>query len=277
MTTGWPLGIATLIAWLLTASIGVYMLRTWIARGGLRRQRTTGVGVPPAVVFGHASAALTGLAIWVGYLGSRSDMLAWIGVVLISTAITLGVCTVTLWTPYPIQAGPGPAQETPLARAGGVARPVQPDAARGTAADGPRAPSAGSPQAPSAGSPQAPSAGSPRAPWAGSPRSRGPRIGPNEHPDAFTVTDEMIASLLAEPVRVRPRRRLQLLPLIPVSHGFAALTTFMLALLTAISARLGEPGPAAPPPRLGDSPPGQAGWNHGRNADNDGGTRPSRR
>ena len=61
----------------------------------------------------------------------------------------------------------------------------------------------------------------------------------------------MIASLLAEPVRVKPRRRLQLLPLIPVSHGFAALTTFMLALLTAISARLGEPGPAAPATPIG--------------------------
>jgi len=52
------MGLAALIAWLLTASIGGYMLRTWIARGGLRRQRATGVGVPPGIVFGHASAAL---------------------------------------------------------------------------------------------------------------------------------------------------------------------------------------------------------------------------
>ena len=55
------MGLAALIAWLLTATIGGYMLRTWVARGGLRRQRATGVGVPPAVVFGHASAALAGL------------------------------------------------------------------------------------------------------------------------------------------------------------------------------------------------------------------------
>ena len=66
MTTG----LAALIAWLFTASIGGYMLRTWIARGGLRRQRTTGVGVPPGVVFGHAGAALAGLAVWVSYLAS---------------------------------------------------------------------------------------------------------------------------------------------------------------------------------------------------------------
>ena len=49
MTTG-PLAIAALIAWLITVSIGGYMLRTWIARDGLRRQRATGVGVPPPVV-----------------------------------------------------------------------------------------------------------------------------------------------------------------------------------------------------------------------------------
>src|SRR6516225_3433451 len=53
-----------------TMSIGGYMLRTWVARGGLRRQRATGVGVPPGVVFGHASAALTGLAVWISYLSS---------------------------------------------------------------------------------------------------------------------------------------------------------------------------------------------------------------
>src|SRR6202011_3679701 len=85
------MAIAALVAWVLTASIGVYMLRTWVARGGLRRQRDTGVGVPPAVVFGHASAALTGLAIWIGFVKTRWDPLAWLGVALITAAIALGV------------------------------------------------------------------------------------------------------------------------------------------------------------------------------------------
>ena len=100
-----------LIAWVLTASIGVYMLRTWVVRGGLRRQRATGVGVPPAVVFGHASAALTGLAIWIGFLIVSWDPLAWLGVALIATAIALGVCTVTLWTPYPVIVPPSGAKD----------------------------------------------------------------------------------------------------------------------------------------------------------------------
>jgi len=49
----------------------------------------------------------------------------------------------------------------------------------------------------------------------------------------------MIASLLADPSPARRRPRLKLLPLIPVVHGFGALTTFMLAVLAAISMLLG--------------------------------------
>jgi len=204
MTTG----TAALIGWLITAGIGVYMLRTWIARGGLRRQRATGVGVPPGVVFGHASAALTGLAVWISFLGTGWHPLAWIGVVLICTAITLGICTVTLWTPYPVRPEPAAEGETAFAVAswpgwpsGGPARAGQPDIAPGpTGAEGTQA-------------------------------------APAEQPDAFTVTDEMIARLLAEPPPVRPLRRLHLLPLIPACHGFAAMATFLLAVLAALTAR----------------------------------------
>ncbi len=172
------MAIAALVAWVLTAGIGLYMLRTWVVRGGLRRQRATGVGVPPAVVFSHASAALAGLVIWAGFVKTKWDPLAWIGVALITGAISLGVCTVTLWTPYPVVV-----PESGVSAEGGV--PLR------------------------------------------------------EGTDAFTVTDEMIADMLADPFPAR-RERLKLLPLIPVVHGFGALTTFMLAVFAAISMRLGS-------------------------------------
>jgi hypothetical protein len=179
MISGRPLGFAALIAWLITVSIGLYMLRTWIARGGLRHQRETGVGVPPAVVFGHAGAALTGLAVWLSYVASDWRPLAWAGVGAIGIAITLGICTVTLWTPYPVRAEESVAVVTGPGVAAGLDDPEE----------------------------------------------------------TFRVTDEMIARLLAEPFPVRRRRRLQLLPLIPACHGFAAIATFLLALLTAASPR----------------------------------------
>ena len=161
------MAIAALIAWVLTASIGVYMLRTWVARGGLRRQRATGVGVPPAVVFGHASAALVGLAIWVGFVKTNWDPLAWIGVALITAAIALGVCTVTLWTPYPVVV---PAEVTP---------------------------------------PEV------RVP-------RGAELPPGCPPakTPFQVTDEMIASMLADPFPARRRSRPKLVPAHPGGPRF---------------------------------------------------------
>jgi hypothetical protein len=179
------MGLAALIAWLLTVGIGGYMLRTWVARGGLRRQRATGVGVPPGVVFGHAGAALTGLTVWVSYLISGWRPLAWIGVALVCTAISLGICTVTLWTPYPVRSEPGTDRE----------------------------------DAQKSGNPAAPA------------RSADPAAEPH---DVFTVTDEMIASLLAAPSPPPRRRRVHLLPLIPLVHGFGALTTFLLTVTAAL-------------------------------------------
>jgi hypothetical protein len=195
-----PLAVAAVIAWVTTASIGVYMLRTWIVRGGLRRQRATGVGVPPALVFSHAGVALTGLLVWVGFVKTEWDPLGWLGVGLVTTAIGLGVCTVTLWTPYPVvvpEGGPG-----------GLVPPV-------------------------AGGSQAGSGGM------GPPGKEGssPRV--NTGTDPYTVTDEMIAELLANPFPASRRPRVKLAPFIPVVHGFAALATFMLAVLAAISAILG--------------------------------------
>jgi hypothetical protein len=178
-----PLAVAAVIAWLLTASIGVYMLRTWIVRGGLRRQRATGVGVPPALVFSHAGAALTGLLIWLAFVGTEWDPLGWLGVGLVTTAIGLGVCTVTLWTPYPVAVPEGDPEGGP----GGLIPPGAGGSGGGVPSD-------------------------------------------------YTVTDEMIAQLLADPFPERRRPRVKLAPFVPVVHGFAALATFMLAVLAAISA-----------------------------------------
>ncbi len=192
---GRPFAVVALIAWLLTAGIGAYMLRTWVVRGGLRAQRATGVGVPPAVVFGHASVALTGLAVWLSYLGTGWAPLSWLGVGFVATAIMLGICTVTMWTPYPI---------------------AVPEAVPEVVSEARRAPGP--------------------SPGEHSPGARGPGA---HGPGAFEVTDEMLARLLASPFPGRRRPKLRLVPLIPVAHGFAALATFMLATLAAISATLG--------------------------------------
>jgi len=95
------LTVITLISWLLTASIGAYMLGTWIGSGGVRKQRANREGLSPSVVLGHASLATTGLALWAAYTLTRWAPLAWSGVLVLMPAIGLGLCTVTLLTPFP--------------------------------------------------------------------------------------------------------------------------------------------------------------------------------
>ena len=95
------LAVVTLISWLLTASIGAYMLGTWIASGGVGKQRASREGLSPSVVLGHASLATTGLALWAAYTLTRWAPLAWSAVLVLMPAIGLGLSTVTLLTPFP--------------------------------------------------------------------------------------------------------------------------------------------------------------------------------
>ncbi len=95
------LGLATLLSWIFTASLGAYMLRSLVRHGALRRQRSVREGLSPRVLYGHFSLALSGLVVWGAFLATGWDPLSWVAVALLAPAIGLGICTVTLWTPYP--------------------------------------------------------------------------------------------------------------------------------------------------------------------------------
>lgn len=194
---------ATLISWLVTAALGAFMLRTWLARGGLGRERAKAGGLPPQLIFGHAAAAVAGLLCWAAFLASGARPLAWTAVALLMAAVGLGLCTVTLWTPYP-------------ARKPGERRPSGRDL-RESGTAGTSAPADGA--------------------EAAAARATRPAAAGADNAEAFEVTDEMIARLLADPAPVpRPRPiRPNLAVLVPVAHGFAAIATFMLAVLSAIT------------------------------------------
>jgi hypothetical protein len=180
---------ATLISWLVTASLGGYMLRTWLARGGLRRERARAGGLPPPLIFSHAGLAISGLLIWAAFVASGARALAWTAVGVLMVTVGLGLCTVTLWTPYP-------------ARRPGERRDATPWDEAAVAISDAAADPAGEPG-----------------------------------PQAYQVTDEMIARLLDDPFR-GPRHhpiRPNLAVLVPIAHGFAAIATFVLAVTAASS------------------------------------------
>jgi hypothetical protein len=199
------LGIATLIAWLFTASIGAYMLSRLIAHDGLRRQRARKDGLSPAVLFGHFSLALTGLVVWVGYLVTGWVTLAWPAVGLLIPGIGLGISTVTLWTPYPdtdTDPAPGAGPLTgPRGTSfpGGMLAPPSEDALADKLTD---------------------------------------RVLASAATDEVLMrrlVEEVLAGVRADPSRGARKPRGHLAALIPLSHGLGALVTFLLAVITAAS------------------------------------------
>ncbi len=200
---GRTLAFVTLGTWLFDAVSGGYMLRTWIARGGMRRQRASD-RLAPKVVFAHFGMASTGLLVWVSYLATRWIVLAWLAVGLLMVVIGLGVSTVTVWTPFPAhRADPGAGPDE-----AGAGRPADDDAFAASAEEALTG-------------------------------------GPTDEMLNRALTDDVLLSQLVEDVVARAReapsraarqRRAHLAILIPASHGLAAITTMILAVLTAAGA-----------------------------------------
>lgn len=96
-----PMGIAALIAWLVAAGSGAYVLGSWIARGGTLRRRPSGAGTgsPPALLLGHFGLALCGLALWVAYLVTSWAALAWVAVGVLLPVAGLGMATLVTGLP----------------------------------------------------------------------------------------------------------------------------------------------------------------------------------
>jgi hypothetical protein len=199
------LGYATLTAWLIAGAAGLYMFRTWLSRGGLRHQRSHSDGLPPAVIFTHLSLGAVGLCAWAGYLATGLRGLAWAAVGLLMLGIGLGICTVTLWTPYPTLPPPRPPGDLGPGGAGpatGVLATPAEDAIAGRISNDALASTLSS----------------------------------------EVLTSRLINEALSSmPPHQWPRRerksRRHLAPLVPAGHGLAAMVTFVLAVVTAIGAR----------------------------------------
>jgi len=101
------MAVAALVSWLVAGVAGVYMFGTWLSHGGPSRQRARSDGLPPAVIFTHLGFGALGFAAWVSYLVTGWVWLAWTAVGLLMPGIGLGICTVTLWAPYPTPPGRG--------------------------------------------------------------------------------------------------------------------------------------------------------------------------
>jgi manganese efflux pump family protein len=86
-----------LIAWLLTAGGGFILLSIWVARGGMQQGREPGSRIRPPLILSHFLLAATGLVLWIIYVFSDADALAWIAVALLVVVALLGFTMFGIW------------------------------------------------------------------------------------------------------------------------------------------------------------------------------------
>src|SRR5690348_11110652 len=91
--------VAALIAWIVTALGGFYLLGTWIQHGGQRRNLGTNSNFPPPLVFSHFVLAAAGLIIWIIYLSTDKKGLAWTSFGLLIVIALLGFTMLIRWLP----------------------------------------------------------------------------------------------------------------------------------------------------------------------------------
>jgi hypothetical protein len=90
--------VAALIAWIVTAAGGAYLLATWLAGGGVRQAQTGGTRFPPVLIFGHFLLAAAGLVIWIVYMASdESSGLAWTSFGILVVVALLGFTMFARW------------------------------------------------------------------------------------------------------------------------------------------------------------------------------------
>jgi hypothetical protein len=88
---------AALILWVVTALGGFYLLVTWLQHGGMQQGDRPGRRIKPPLILGHFALAATGLVLWIIYVASDSDALAWIAFVLLLIVALLGFTMLAAW------------------------------------------------------------------------------------------------------------------------------------------------------------------------------------
>jgi hypothetical protein len=88
---------AALIAWLITAGGGFVLLSIWLARGGMQQAQGAGNRIRPPLILSHFVLAAGGLVVWIIFLISDNDALAWIAFAILAVVAVLGFTMFAIW------------------------------------------------------------------------------------------------------------------------------------------------------------------------------------
>ena len=88
---------AALITWVITAGGGFVLLSIWLSRGGMQQGAEGGSRIRPPLILSHFLLAATGLVLWIIYLVSDSEALAWIAFAILLVVAVLGFTMFGIW------------------------------------------------------------------------------------------------------------------------------------------------------------------------------------
>src|SRR5215467_7953141 len=91
------LRLASLISSLITAGGTPGGLSVWLARGGMQKGAEGGSRIRPPRILSHFLLAATGLVLWIIYLVTDSDALAWIAFAILLVVAVLGFTMFGIW------------------------------------------------------------------------------------------------------------------------------------------------------------------------------------
>src|SRR3954454_13160003 len=86
-----------LVTWVLTAGGGFVMLGLWLRHGGMKQSDLPGSRIRSARILSHFALAAAGLVIWIIYVASDSEGLAWVAFALLAVVALLGFSMLAIW------------------------------------------------------------------------------------------------------------------------------------------------------------------------------------
>jgi ABC-type Na+ efflux pump permease subunit len=86
-----------LVTWVLTAGGGFFLLGLWLKNGGMAQSETPGARIRAGRILSHFALAAIGLVIWIIYVATDSEGLAWVALALVAVVAVFGFSMLAIW------------------------------------------------------------------------------------------------------------------------------------------------------------------------------------
>jgi hypothetical protein len=91
------MSVVALIAWIITAFAGLYLLVIWLIEYDVSAPGGAISRLPRTVITGHVLLATSGLVVWIVYLIADRGVLAWVALSILGVVALLGLTMLGRW------------------------------------------------------------------------------------------------------------------------------------------------------------------------------------